>query len=136
MKIVYLFFLILFYPAMVFLQPVPCTDDPPEMTSICEDACVICDIDGFTGRHNSGIPGVAPPDFCTVVVHNAQWIAFIAGSEDLIIEITVSDCQMGYGLEIGLYEGIDCTNFRRVSNCEGTGPNGSFLYLAPVKCSS
>ncbi|WP_026211381.1 T9SS C-terminal target domain-containing protein [Lewinella cohaerens] len=113
------FLLSLLCPALVFLQPVPCTDDPPAMTPTCEEACVICDIDGFTGRHESNVPGVAPDDFCTIVVHNAQWIAFIAGSEDLTIRITVSNCQMSAGLEIGLYEGIDCTNFRRVSNCEG-----------------
>lgn len=100
-------------------QPVPCTEDPPEMTSLCQDACIICDIDGFTGRHESDVSGVAPLDFCTVVVHNAQWIAFIAGSEDLSIEIRVSNCQQGFGLEVGLYEGIDCQNFRMVSECWG-----------------
>jgi gliding motility-associated-like protein len=119
MKKVYPLLLILLYPALAFLQPVPCLEDPPEMTSLCADACIICDIDGFTGRHDSAVPGVAPVDFCTIVVHNAQWIAFIAGSEDLVVEIAVSNCQLGFGLEVGLYEGIDCTNFRRVSNCEG-----------------
>jgi gliding motility-associated-like protein len=127
MKTVYLFFLIFFYPAIAFLQPVPCTEDPPEMTPTCVQACIICDIDGFTGRHESNVPGMAPADFCTIVVHNAQWIAFIAGSEDLVISITTSNCQMNAGLEIGLYEGIDCANFRRVSNCEG----GTTTIVAP-----
>ncbi|WP_367391361.1 gliding motility-associated C-terminal domain-containing protein [Lewinella sp. LCG006] len=111
--------LILFCPLIVFLQPMPCTENPPAMTPTCMEACVICDIDGFTGRHESNVPGMAPADFCTIVVHNAQWIAFIAGTEDLTIEITTSNCQMNAGLEIGMYEGINCTNFRRVSNCEG-----------------
>ena len=99
-------------------QPPICMD-PPTMTSTCQEACVICDIDGFTGRHESDVPGVAPPGFCTFIVHNAQWIAFVAGSEDLIIELSVSNCDMGFGLEIGIYEGIDCGNFRLVSNCRG-----------------
>ena len=106
-------------PLLVFAQPIPCTEDPPEMTSFCEDACIICDIDGFTGRHESNMSGMAPFGFCTVVVHNAQWIAFIAGSVDLSIEIRVSNCQQGFGLEVGLYEGIDCQNFRMVSECWG-----------------
>ena len=111
--------LFLLLPALNWAQPVPCTDDPPAMTSTCEEACIICDIDGFTGRHESNVPGEAPPDFCTFVVHNAQWIAFIAGSENLTVEVSVSNCDMNFGLEVGIYEGIDCSNFRMVSSCFG-----------------
>ena len=102
-------------------QPEPCTD-PPTMTSFCDQACIICDIDGFTGRHNANIVGQAPPGFageCTFVAHNMQWIAFIAGSTNLSVNLAVSNCQQGFGLEFGLYEGIDCQNFRRISNCFG-----------------
>lgn len=118
MRLTYLLLLLLL-PCWIFAQPVPCTEQPPEMTSFCEDACIICDIDGFTGRHESNVSGMAPPDFCTFVVHNAQWIAFIAGSVDLTIQIEVSNCQQGFGLEVGLYEGIDCQNFRMISTCWG-----------------
>lgn len=98
-------------------QPMPCTL-PAEMTPFCEEACIICSIDGFQGRHESDVRGVLPDDFCTTFVHNGQWIAFIAGSVDLTIDITVSNCTFNNaGLEIGIYEGIDCQNFRRVSNC-------------------
>lgn len=102
-------------------QPIPC-EDPPVMTSFCADACIICDIDGFTGRHESTIVGQAPPGFageCTFVAHNMQWIAFIAGSTDLSIELAVSNCQQNLGLEFGLYRSIDCENFERISNCFG-----------------
>ena len=68
-----IFLLLLFCaPFLVFAQPIPCTEDPPEMTSFCEDACIICDIDGFTGRHESNMSGMAPFDFCTVVVQEVQ----------------------------------------------------------------
>ena len=105
-------------------QPTPCTDENPVMTPFCEEACIICDIDGFTGRHESSIPGALPDDFCTFVVHNAQWIAFIAGSETLTVQLTVSNCDDGPGLEIAIYEAPDCTNFNLISNCWGgvTGP--------------
>ncbi len=118
-----LFFLIYFCLSVFFLvaQPEPCVD-PPTMTSFCNEACIICDIDGFTGRHNANIVGQSPPGFageCTFVAHNMQWIAFIAGSTDLSVNMAVSNCDQGFGLEFGLYESIDCQNFRRISNCFG-----------------
>ena len=86
------------------------------------DACIICDIDGFTGRHDANIVGEAPPGFageCTFVAHNMQWIAFIAGSVELSVEMSVSNCDMNLGLEFGLYKGDNCENFERISNCFG-----------------
>ncbi len=99
-------------------QPEPCID-PPMMTSLCEDACIICDIDGFEGRHEGSTPGTGPPDFCTIVQHNIRWIGFIAGSVDLEINLAVSNCVQGPGLEIGIYEGINCENYQQVSQCWG-----------------
>jgi len=118
-----LFFLITLYLTAFSLtgQPEPCVD-PPTMTSFCNEACIICDIDGFTGRHSANIVGQSPPGFageCTFVAHNMQWIAFIAGSTNLSVNLAVSNCDQGFGLEFGLYEGIDCQNFRRISNCFG-----------------
>ena len=120
----YLLFLsLLSVGSVLAAQPEICPDEPA-MTTFCEDACIICDIDGFQGRHESSVPGSLPEDFCTFVVHNSQWIAFIAGSEELSVEITVSNCQNGPGLEIAIYEGDDCSNFTKISNCFGgvTGP--------------
>lgn len=99
-------------------QPMPC-EEPVEMVPLCADACIICDIDGFQGRHESGVVGEAPEDFCTFFVHNAQWIAFLAGSQDLTVEISVSNCEIGNGLEIAIYESLDCENFTLISNCFG-----------------
>jgi gliding motility-associated-like protein len=104
----------------ILAQPEPCIN-PPTMTSFCEDACIICDIDGFEGRHESSISGLAPLDFCTIVQHNVQWIGFIAGSENLEINLAVSNCVQGPGLEIGIYEGINCENYQQVSQCWGAG---------------
>ncbi|MFK7908312.1 MAG: hypothetical protein AB8B69_24495, partial [Chitinophagales bacterium] len=104
-------------------QPQPC-GDPPVMTPFCSstsvNACVICDIDGFTGVNNGGSSGEAPPGFCTSTVHNGRWIAFIAGSESLKIRLSVANCQSGWGLELGIYAGTNCSNFQLVSNCNGS----------------
>ena len=110
-----LFSVMYFLPA----QPEPC-GDPPAMTSFCEDACVICDIDGFTGRNNLTIRGQAVDNFCTTFNHNMSFIAFIAGTEDLSIDVAVSNCNSGtvLGLEIGIFESFDCETFVPISDCD------------------
>jgi gliding motility-associated-like protein len=110
-------FLSLLFSADISAQP-PVCQNPPAMTSFCSQACIICDIDGFKGRNNSSITGQAPPGFCTTFVHHMQWIGFIAGSQDLSIEVTVSNCTRNNGLEIGLYESLNCQTFRRISECD------------------
>lgn len=132
--------LLMLLPILLLAQPQPC-DDPPVMTSICADACIICDIDGFEGRHEATIVGEAPPRFageCTNVAHNMQWIAFIAGSENLKVSLTVAECDIGRGLEFGLYRGINCGSYQRISNCFGgdtaikPGQNGTIENNQPL----
>lgn len=108
---------ILFF-TQVYGQPEPCGSEP-DMTTTCIEACVICDIDGYTGINSDTETGEAPNDFCTTTVHHMQWIAFIAGSTDLTLTVTTSNCQTNWGLEVGIYESLDCENFNRVSNCNG-----------------
>lgn len=108
----------LFLSLLAQAQPKPC-GAKPDMTTTCIEACVICDIDGYTGINDDPERGQAPPGFCTGVVHHMQWIAFIAGSQDLTITVTPSGCKLGNGLEVGIYESLNCSSFRLVSNCNG-----------------
>ncbi|MCB0635460.1 MAG: gliding motility-associated C-terminal domain-containing protein, partial [Lewinella sp.] len=115
-------------------QPLPCGPEP-DMTPTCIDACVICDIDGYTGINDDTVTGQAPDGFCTTVVHHMQWIAFIAGSTNLTITVTPSNCQNGLGLEVGIYESLDCDHFKLVSNCNGDigpGQTGVFTNTEPL----
>ena len=111
--------IIMFLTSVLFAQPEPCPIENPEMTPTCAEACIICDIDGFKGRHQSDVVGSLPNDFCTLTVHNGQWIAFQAASVDLEIELAVSNCDLGTGLELALYRSLDCENFTLISNCFG-----------------
>ncbi|PHI20985.1 hypothetical protein CEQ90_04675 [Lewinellaceae bacterium SD302] len=120
-------------------QPAVCPpDEVPTMTPFCEQACVICDIDGFTGRNGRDENYFLPADFCTQVQHNGKWIGFIAGSENLEVRMSVSNCELGIGLEIAIYEAIDCDNYTVVSNCFGgfssisPGTSGVFSNLQPL----
>jgi len=115
-----LFFLILssFLYINSFAQPAPCGADPA-MTSTCLDACVICDIDGFTGRNDLSTQGQGFDGFCTTQFNLMSYIAFIAGTEDLEIEVTVTNCEFpNLGLEVGLFESFDCQTFEPVSFCD------------------
>ena len=112
-----------FISFVICAQPEICGDDP-DMTPFCADACIICDIDGFSGNNNDGVNGEAPPGYCTFIVHNAQWIGFIATSVDLTLAISVSNCSGGGGLEVGIYESFDCESFALVSQCLGGTSGG------------
>ncbi|MBK8700466.1 MAG: gliding motility-associated C-terminal domain-containing protein [Saprospiraceae bacterium] len=109
-------------------QPQPC-GTVPAMTPTCAEACIICDINGFTGINNSTIQGQAPPGFCTTQVHHMQWIAFIAGSTNLTIELKVFKCRSNNGLEVGIYEAISCQNYKLVTDCDtDIPPNTSRIF--------
>lgn len=96
------------------------------MEPFCQDACVVCDINGFTGTNTDiGIVGQAPPGFCTSEVHHMQWIAFIAGSTNLTLSVKVSNCTQGQGLEMGIYKSLNCSSFQLVSNCDTDVPNNT-----------
>lgn len=133
-RFTFLFCLVFCLKIAVFAQPIPCGPNPV-MTPLCQDACVICDINGFTGQNNSAVDGVAPPGFCTMVVHNITWIAFIAGSTSLTLTVTPSGCNTGNGLEVGIFYSIDCQTVTSVSNCDtdiGQGEIGVISSNVPL----
>lgn len=109
-------------------QPAPCIN--PVMTPTCEEACIICDINGFTGINNSTVQSPMPDGFCTTEPHNITWIGFVAGSENLTLQIAVSNCQTGLGLEIGVYETLDCENMGQVTFCDTDIPNNTSAILS------
>ena len=118
----------------VAAQPSPCGADA-DMTPTCLEACVVCDINGFSGINSDPDPGEAPPGFCTTTAHHMQWIAFVAGSEDLTITVKPTNCTTGFGLEVGIYESLDCETFALVSNCDGEilpGQTGTFQNITPL----
>jgi len=112
-RISYILVLFFILPILLLAQPQPC-DDPPVMTPA-----------RFAGE-------------CTNTAHNMQWIAFIAGSENLKVNMAVSNCQDNLGLEFGLYKGINCENYVRISNCFGgfnlirPGENGTIENIEPL----
>lgn len=99
-------------------MPEPCGENP-QMSSTCATACVICDIDGFTGINDLSAQGQGFGEFCTTQFNNMQYIAFIAGSTNLSVRVDVSNCQGGVNsLEVGFFYSDDCQNFERITWCD------------------
>jgi len=104
--------------AFLMAQPEPCGPNP-QMTSFCDQACIICDIDGFSGINDLTAQGQGFDEFCTTQFNNMQYIGFIAGSEDLTIQVTVGTCMGGvFSLEVGFFYTEDCENFVPITDCD------------------
>ncbi len=115
-------------------QPEPCGVDA--MTSTCLEACVVCDINGFTGTNNLTVQGQTFPGFCTTIFHNMSYIAFVAGTENLTINVSVSNCTINRGVEIGIFESLDCQTFTPMTDCNtDVSPNATatFSNLVPLE---
>ncbi len=96
--------------------PEPCGPDG-SMAPFCEQACIICDIDGFEGRNDGESSTLAPDIFCSQGDQKVTWIAFIAGTPNLEMEVEVSNCTVNDGLQVGVFETDDCINFRQAMTC-------------------
>jgi hypothetical protein len=108
-------------------QPAPC-GAIPIMANNCADACVICDINGYTGTNDLQDGGQSlGNDFCSTP-NDMHFIAFIAGSTSLSIQIDVSNCTAGqvnfFSLDIGFFESLDCQNFTPITECKMDLGNG------------
>ncbi len=90
---------------------------PVSFESYCMDACLVCDLNGVSARTLNITPGQMPAGFCTQVQHSMQWLAFIAGSTNLSINVSVSNCNQANGVEMGIYASDDCQTFKLISNC-------------------
>ncbi len=106
------------------------------MTPFCSQACIICDIDGFSGVNGSPVPNWdEPAGFCAPIAHNLRWIGFIAGSVNLTLEIFVDNCTItpmnAQGLQMGVYEVIDCNvnAANAVTNCDARVEPGETAIL-------
>ncbi len=111
--------------SIVQAQPEPC-GAIPTMAPNCASACVMCDIDGFTGTNNLQSNDQAFDIFCSFP-NNVHYIAFIAGSSDLGIRIDLSNCTSGNSaLDLGFYESLDCQDYTAITNCYDDLLGGQF----------
>ena len=103
--------------AFLKAQPV-CPAGPYPNANTCAAACVFCgNLNGFTSATAMAGVGQTVPGFCTMIVHSMKYVAFIAGSTGLSIDVAVGACTIGNVIEMGIYDSPDCQSFSLISNC-------------------
>ena len=118
---VFLAFLPIFLPAQQNCNlPVP-----PGLT--CDTAPVLCQLDGYCSTTVNSNVQPAPGPFCGQI-ENAHWIKFAAGSTEISLQISPSDC--GNGLQGHIYQTPDCNQFTAVSNCYDISGVADFVLTA------
>jgi hypothetical protein len=71
----------------------------------CDEACINCNFNGYTGS-TAGFPSGFALQFCGTV-ENAQWLGFIAGQANATFTIQPFNCLNGNGVQVALYS--DCS---------------------------
>ncbi len=99
--------------------PLPCPSNNHPAEDLCQNICIYCNFNGYSGS-SSGYTGQTPPGGFCGTIENEQWLGFIAGAAVGTFTVTPSNCQVGNGLQIALY--TDC-NSAPVA-CNGGQPGG------------
>lgn len=99
-----LFIPFLLFSTQIFAQiPPPCPTPPPPGAESCQATCVYCNFDGYMGTNN-GTPSGGQQVCGQISLHNDEWFGFIAGSTDISIDISTSNCDDGNGLQAAFFD--------------------------------
>ncbi len=101
---------------------------PSDVPQTAPVACSLMDLDGYTGS-TSGYTPYPNVNFATNcnggTIENNQFIAFIAPSNQVQLQIAASNCNNNQGIQAQIYYAATCTDFTAVSNCWAPGAPGT-----------
>lgn len=109
--------------ASIFTEPVAKSEAIGVYSAIpaesCEDVELTCSFNGYSGSTVGWAADSLPLGWCGEI-HNDQWFGFVAGSTQVFVTITPSNCANGDGLQAALYP-YDCIGNPIVCNggCPG-----------------
>lgn len=110
--------------------PPACTINNPPLAKQCNQACILCELDGYASATTQTVQGQIIPGYCTQVVHSMGYVGFVAGSTNLSIEVTIGTCTLGNSIEMGIYQTDDCQNFELVGDCNTAMFTGNSYILS------
>lgn len=99
-------------------------DRPDNMRGNNEDINGVNMPDGVNtgGIFGQGGPWGTGAPFYDVIINNNSWIKFTAASTTATLNVNIYDCWVGNypsgGIQMQIFEGVNCTNFVPVSNFE------------------
>jgi hypothetical protein len=105
-KSLHLFFFFTLFTTFLSAQiyiPEVCNSGFIEPAEDCSSACITCNLPPFNGSTAGFAPSGAP--FCPgTVINNDQWIGFVAGTSSITFTVTPSNCTLGDGVQVAIYE--------------------------------
>ncbi|MBK8429342.1 MAG: hypothetical protein IPL27_26825 [Lewinellaceae bacterium] len=87
----------------------PCPNPPPAGGTSCNSTCVYCDFNGYSGT-SGGTASTSNVICGQIVVHNDQWLGFIANSPSMTVEVITSNCVLGDGVQLAFFDACNATN--------------------------
>ncbi|MCE7926642.1 MAG: hypothetical protein DYG98_26670 [Haliscomenobacteraceae bacterium CHB4] len=100
--------------------PDPCPSNDEPASDFCEQTCIYCNFNGYSGT-TTGYSGQTPQGFCGTI-ENEQWLGFIAGAAAATFTATPTNCQIGNGVQIALYQ--SCQGNPVQNGCNGGSAGG------------
>ncbi|MBP7496703.1 MAG: T9SS type A sorting domain-containing protein [Bacteroidales bacterium] len=106
------------------------TEKNPPAQNFCYNAPEICNLDGYYGNTSDYYTSDLPGNMCEMcdlfngTMQNNSWVTFTADSTDAVIEIKVGTCSKG--IQLAVYSGDDCNNFKLISDIAYTTGNLSY----------
>lgn len=82
--------------------PPPCPSNDYPGADLCSDICIFCNFNGYTGT-TVGYSSQTPPGFCGTI-ENEQWFGFVAGASGATFTAVPSNCEVGNGVQIAIYQ--------------------------------
>jgi hypothetical protein len=108
-------------------QPSCSTNDPAGNT--CAASVPICDLNGYCGNTSPSYTANSWPELTNAFstngngasIENNSFISFVAGSSTVNLEVYISSCVYGYGIQMMIFSAATC----------GSGPVTSFVVWNP-----
>lgn len=86
----------------------------------CSVATPICNLNGYCGNtsasYDSDVPGNLGDLWVNATIENNSWLKFVAENDTVILNVWVSNCYYGDGIQMRIVGTSDCNAFTAYSN--------------------
>lgn len=111
-------------PCAACPPPPPACGANPAANNAAATATPICNLNGFCGNTSTSYTADSPGNLASVFcggIDNNSWLSFVADATSATLNIYVSNCTNGDGIQMEIYSTPDFTTFTSHSNCWNPG---------------